>query len=85
MGHTAPTPACLDAVAKNRSILVALRDRTDDREFVMNTEDRMKAICNNLHALMDTCPDLFDDVMIEWTKGLDAAIEAMSSGQSEPL
>ena len=48
----------------------------------MNKEARIKDICHMLHSLMDTCPDLFDDVMIEWTKGLDVLLERDRTGPS---
>lgn len=80
MENEAPTPRCLTALAKIRSILVALRDKADDQRFVMNKEARIKDICNMLHSLMDTCPDLFDDVMIEWTKGLDVLLDRDRTG-----
>ena len=82
MENEAPSSGCLAALAKIRSILVALRDKADDQRFVMNKEARIKDICHMLHSLMDTCPDLFDDVMIEWTKGLDVLLERDRTGPS---
>ena len=84
MGSHPAKPACLNALTTIRAILVALRDKTDDPEFGMKAEARINDTCKMLHGLMDSCPDLFDDVMIEWIKGMDSILEKHGTSASAP-